>query len=324
MNFQRYQHVEKLGTAETDGILLGTCYIFPKLDGANASIWKSEDGKLCVGSRNQEITGSDALKGLYEYACTHTGTQKYLADHPERRLYGEWLIPHTIKDYRDDVWKKFYVFDIVDKDGNYYTYDTIGVDAAFYGFNFIPCLASIKNPSTEQLMKLVETNDYLMKDGSIGEGIVIKNYDFVNRYGRVTWAKIVRSEFKDKNRQVFERRLQNGPDRVEFKIAEEPALRTIAEKVYANMLYEWPTINLTFNPKKIPQLLGIVWHDFVTEELWGWMKKYKNPTIDFKVLGKLVTERTKTYLPGVFGCCSTTTPESTSLLDGDTSGPTSA
>jgi hypothetical protein len=305
MNFQRYQHVEKLGTAETDGILLGTCYIFPKLDGANASIWKSEDGKLCVGSRNQEITGSDALKGLYEYACNHAGIQRYLAEFPTYRLYGEWLIPHTIKDYRDDVWKKFYVFDIVTAAGDYLNYGVWEGHVQDYSIEFIPCLTSIKNPSMDQLMKLVETNDYLMKDGCIGEGIVIKNYDFVNRYGRMTWAKIVRSEFKDKNRAVFGSKLQNGPDRVEFKIAEEPALRTIAEKVYANLSDEGWIQTL------VPALLGIVWHDFVTEELWGWMKKYKNPTIDFKVLGKLVTEKTKTYLPGVFGCCSTTTPEST-------------
>ena len=31
MKFKKYQHVEKLGTAATDGILDGTCYVFPKI-----------------------------------------------------------------------------------------------------------------------------------------------------------------------------------------------------------------------------------------------------------------------------------------------------
>lgn len=313
MNFQRYQHIEKLGSPEVDGILLGTCYIFPKLDGANASVWKNEDGKLCVGSRNQEITGSDALKGFYEYCCKHAGIQRYFAAYPNHRLYGEWLIPHTIKTYRPEALNKFYVFDIVGQTGFHADFSVWSWYATRFSVEYIPCIAKIQNPSVGQIMKLVETNDYLMQDGHIGEGIVIKNYDFVNKYGRTTWAKIVRSEFKDQNRTVFGgAKLQHGPDRVEYKIANEVSLATITAKVYANM-YD-------FDSKQIPKLLGLVWHDFVTEELWGWMKKYKNPTIDFKLLGKLVTDKTKTYLPGVFGCCSITTQESTSVSDCDTSG----
>ena len=53
----------------------------------------------------------------------------------------------------------------------------------------------IVNPTNEQLMKLLESNHYLMQGDEIGEGIVIKNYGYRNRYGRQTWAKIVRAEF---------------------------------------------------------------------------------------------------------------------------------
>lgn len=52
MNFHPYQHVEKLGTAEVDGILDGTVYVFPKLDGANASVWL-DDGEVKCGSRGE-------------------------------------------------------------------------------------------------------------------------------------------------------------------------------------------------------------------------------------------------------------------------------
>ena len=33
MNFTKYQHVERLGTTETDGILDGDVLVFPKIDG---------------------------------------------------------------------------------------------------------------------------------------------------------------------------------------------------------------------------------------------------------------------------------------------------
>lgn len=36
MQFKKYIHLEKYGTTETQGIELGTAYVFPKLDGTNA------------------------------------------------------------------------------------------------------------------------------------------------------------------------------------------------------------------------------------------------------------------------------------------------
>ena len=52
--FVEYQHVAKLGTTEVEGIENGTCYVFPKIDGTNASIWY--DGKVRFGSRKRELS----------------------------------------------------------------------------------------------------------------------------------------------------------------------------------------------------------------------------------------------------------------------------
>ena len=35
--FRRYDHVERLGHTEVEGIAVGRAHVFPKLDGANAS-----------------------------------------------------------------------------------------------------------------------------------------------------------------------------------------------------------------------------------------------------------------------------------------------
>lgn len=32
MEFEKYQHVERFGTTETEVIENGTCYVFPKID----------------------------------------------------------------------------------------------------------------------------------------------------------------------------------------------------------------------------------------------------------------------------------------------------
>lgn len=53
--FIKYQHIERIGTSEVEGILDGDCYVFPKLDGTNASIWM-DDAELCCGSRNRQLS----------------------------------------------------------------------------------------------------------------------------------------------------------------------------------------------------------------------------------------------------------------------------
>jgi len=40
--FKKYQHIERYGNEEVEGIDLGDCYIFPKIDGTQAIVWKEE------------------------------------------------------------------------------------------------------------------------------------------------------------------------------------------------------------------------------------------------------------------------------------------
>ena len=111
MSFVKYQHVERFGTVEVRGIEEGPCHIFPKLDGANGSVWYQDDQVHC-GSRNQHLNGENGLQGFKQYIQNHEGHQSFGKDYPHLRLYGEWLVPHTLKTYRPDAWRRFYVFDV--------------------------------------------------------------------------------------------------------------------------------------------------------------------------------------------------------------------
>lgn len=148
MNFEKYQHVERFGTGEVDGINIGKCYIFPKIDGANASVWMHDDGRIGAGSRNNEITGTDCIKGFTGYVDAHQGIKDFFNACPELRLFGEWLIPHTLKTYRDDAWKKFYVFDVVGPWG-YLTYEGYKTLLDTFHIDYVPALAIINNPSVD-------------------------------------------------------------------------------------------------------------------------------------------------------------------------------
>jgi hypothetical protein len=113
MKFKKYMHVERFGNKPVQGIELGVTHIFPKIDGTNGSIWLDDLGKITCGSRSRElsITSKDNF-GFRGYVLAYKEYENYLQKHPDHRLYGEFLIPHTLKTYRDNAWRKFYIFDV--------------------------------------------------------------------------------------------------------------------------------------------------------------------------------------------------------------------
>ena len=112
--FTKYMHLERLGTEEVDGIEFGTTYVFPKLDGTNAQLWVNEALKLCAGSRNRELSIENDNAGFYNWAITQEIFINFFDCHSHLHLYGEWLVPHSLQTYRDDAWRRFYVFDVWD------------------------------------------------------------------------------------------------------------------------------------------------------------------------------------------------------------------
>jgi len=284
----KYQHVERIGKDEVDGILVGNVYIQPKIDGSNGQVGIDENGHLYCASRNQVLSESVTNQGFWNYVQEGSASfLKYLQDHSSHILYGEWLVPHSLRTYRKDAWRKFYTFDVWDKDGErYLQFDEYASALESCGIEVIPVLAMISNPTEEKLLQFVQSNTYLIEDGKgCGEGVVLKNYLFANRYGRTTWGKIVRNEFKEENRRTF-----GYPEvsmtSVEARIAEQFVTVGRLEKVKSKMLGEWSN-------RRIPEYLNRVWHEIITEEAWNILKEYKNPTINFKALNRLVTSRIK-------------------------------
>lgn len=298
--FKKYMHIEKFGNEEVEGIEFGTVHIQPKIDGSNGVIW-IEDGKVQAGSRNRQLTLDNDNQGFYKYILENEKYYNYLIDHPTHIVYGEWLKKHTITTYCDDAWNKFYIFDILiheDEKVKYIPYEDYKEELEKYNLEYIPIVARITNPDPEKFSNQLETNTYLIKEGQgVSEGIVIKNYNFVNKYGRITWAKIVRNEFKDRNHRVM------GPDNILGKNQIEESIvfnfldANIVEKVYANII---ATNECKWKSQFILQLLNTVYHDFVVEETWNFIKKHKNPVIDFKRLKSFCDMRIKQIKPELF------------------------
>ena len=301
MSFLKYQHLERYGNTEVEGIEVGTCYVFPKLDGTNGSVWLDDSKpfgeKFCCGSRNRELALNNDNAGFMNAMIDDSAVVPYIYDNPSHVLYGEWLVPHTLKTYNDDAWRKFYVFDVYDRNKErLLSYDEYSEGLIAAGINVIAPIAIIKNGTEAHFTECLSKAHYLVKDGEgAGEGVVIKNYDYRNKYGRQTWAKIVANEFKAKHHLAMGAPVV-GCEIVEEKIVDKYVTQALVDKVHAKIVNEMDG----WSSKYIPRLIHTVYYDLVTEETWNFVKEFKNPKVDFKVLSHYTTAKIKELKPELF------------------------
>lgn len=299
MNYKSYQHIEKLGLTEVDGILNGTCYLSYKIDGTNGVIYLSDDlSKLKFGSRKRELSkeedNANFLNNITSNKELYNDLFNYLSIHPNYIIYGEWLVPHTIKRYNENAWNKFYVFDIFDTLSlKYINYDIYSLELDNYkNINYIPLIAKLENPIQEDIKALLDkTGTYLIKDG-LGEGIVIKNYEFINKYGRTTWAKVLTEDFKNTKSHI---RTRNSDEKSDYEIEHKIILLMTVEHINKefNKLIESKG---DWSSKYIFELLNRVYMEFIHDNIDFIINKFKNPIINFRVLKQLSDSRVKETL----------------------------
>jgi len=294
MEFLKYQHIERLGAVETNGIEEGMCYIFPKIDGTNSQLFL-DNSELMAGSRNRQLSLDNDNAGFYNWAIEQQNIIAFHKKYPHLRLYGEWLVPHTLKTYTKDAWNKFYVFDVMDGEA-YLNYEVYKVLLDEFDIEYIPPICKIQNPTYERLVNQLEKNGYLIEDGKgTGEGIVIKNYDYKNKFGRTVWAKIVKNEFKTKHAKVGDVCEIKESKLIEQEIVNKYVTLSLIEKEHAKINTEdgWTS-------KQIPRLLNTVYYCLIKEEAWNFIKENKNPVINFKTLYHFVTIKIKELMPQLF------------------------
>lgn len=298
MAFREYMHLERFGNDEVQGIELGECYVFPKIDGTNASVWYDVVKGACAGSRKRELSLEDDNAGFCAWVNDGGHRLYEFLYNTNLRLYGEWLVPHSLRTYREDAWRKFYVFDVYDDlYERYLPYSEYQPLMEQYGIDYIPPACVIRNATYDNLLVELENNRFLIKDGcGPGEGLVIKNYSFINRFQRVVWAKIVTNEFKEKNAKAMGPTGKNMKEMPEHTIVQEYVSKHLVDKVYSKIVNEMEG----WNSRYIPRLLQSVYYDLVNEEMWNIVKKMKQPVVDFKKLNTLAIMRIKELRPELF------------------------
>lgn len=291
--YTRYTHLEKYGKDETKGIENGVIFIQGKLDGTNGTIFWNNGVK--AGSRNRELLPDvPDNQGFRAYVEANKSVfEPFFVMFPNAVLYGEFLVKNVLTCYLPDAWNKFYVFDMAFDKGEHLEFLTPEQYQSVldvYGITYVPTIAKLENyeGSYEEFRDKV---NYLIDPsikGASPEGLVIKNYNFINQYGRNCFAKIVFEQFHEEKK---------------IKVALESSLEVeIAEKYVTQHLVQKELAKLKSSGvvKLQPALLQTVFYVLLAEELADIVKKYKLPIIDFKALNRAVIVQVKKYASELF------------------------
>lgn len=253
-----------------------------KIDGSNASIrYDEESGTLKAFSRRLELNSENTLNGFWDYvqslntiAFKEVLGSRYI-------VFGEWMgAKHAIK-YPEDVYGKFWMFDVWDtQTEQYLPYEET---RAFYGrliacgnkekkFNFVPVFYIGKFESWEKAMELVGKTEVGAEPS--GEGIVIKRQDYLDsKSSRLPfYVKIVSEQFSEVHKSKKQKAID--PAAIAKKEANIALAATIVtQQRVQKMLYkfiedgllpqDWDEHNLKDISKILP---NAIYRDCIKEE----------------------------------------------------------
>lgn len=294
--FKRYQHIERMGHQLVEGLLDGPAVVVQdKMDGANLSV--TMDGvelTVLIASRNQLIfDGKNILNpfnGAVDYIMDHPGIRKFLREYPHLILRGEWLVKHSIM-YDAQHFHHFYVFDVENKmTGAYLSPEDYEQILNEFGIKMIPSLVVIE-PTMEKLAELSQGTDPW--GAKQKEGIVIKRYDFRNRYGVPTWGKIVSADFNEANKLAFGAGRKDDP---ELRFVANHLTPSLVQKIIDKIRDEKGEVSV----RDMTRVLHQTWYDLFHEELWDFTKKARTKEFNLQAARRLAEGKTRQIALAIF------------------------
>lgn len=297
--FVKWHHIERFDKTECDGIVNGYCYVSFKLDGTNSSIWADVDGNIHCGSRKRELTLEDDNGGFMKWVLSDDTEAAELREwcvvHPNFHIFGEWGVGRigNLKKYICSKENHLYLFgaclsvEEVDEEGNpivSWVHPADMLNDKILAKYMIPII-EIENPTFEQLMTIADNNHYLLPQDVKGEGIVIDNPDFINRYGKNVLAKIVLDEYKQNKSKKQNSAPKDGE--VESWIVDKYCTEAEMSKTAAKICNTLEIDNVTDTGKGIGMFLNTLFHDAILQECDDWGNNKRVKTVDFPMMKNL-------------------------------------
>lgn len=200
---KKYTNVIRYGKPSTKEVIKEGDYITitEKLDGSNASFRLDESNEIGVScySRNLLLTAENTLNGFYNWVVENIASIKDKLN-PNYIYFGEWLKKHKIV-YKDECYRKFYMFSIWDEEKQQYLSDEIvKSEAKRLGLKTVEYFYEGKYISFEHLMSFVGKSNMTLEPNT-GEGIVVKNVNYFDKHNRQVFVKLVSEKFAEVQKQ---------------------------------------------------------------------------------------------------------------------------
>lgn len=282
----KFIEIELLGKLSNEGILDGVVEISEKMDGANMSFFRENEGDpLTFRSRRIELNEKTGYNGFYP------GIQKVLeADmkdpFPHKKMFfGERMSKHVIH-YGECP--EFIGFAVMDLETGRYEADWMHhfIERAM---PIVP-YHIVENPTAEDLKKLINAKSAFGDAEAIAEGIVIKNYDKINQFGTQTFAKLVRAGFAEDSGRGKGYCVKKEE---EEKFAKRFATPARVSKAVFRILEEKP--NMQLDMPIMPFLVSETVNDILKEEILTIAKECKGE-FNFRMFQKAVSNECRVTL----------------------------
>lgn len=297
MKYHSYQHIERYNREEYKSFAdARDIYVFPKIDGT-AGVVTCEDGEIIPGSRNRQICVGKDNQGFAAWVASEDpeacAIREFCAENEKLHIHGEWLgekkLVGSIKDYTA---KGFWIYDVYDEDNGYMDYDHYVPLLEGYGIrNIITPMAVLDAFDEEKIYWLAKQNHFLLPENKVGEGVVLKSYNWRDQFGNQQFFKLVLEEFKEnkgKGKPKFD------PGEIEVAIIQDFVTAADIEKAY-NKCKLAVGDNAPFH-KVIGMTMNEVMDDFLREEMTEVVRKYRFPKIDFSVIKALINDKVRVQI----------------------------
>lgn len=305
--YKSYQYVCRINSEDCAGLQAqDNCYIFPKVDGSNFCAW-IENGVVHCGSRKREISviEDNAFSAGWFFNSNDPEAERikqFLTGYPNLRIFAEWLgynkFIGQIKDYNQEAKAHVYIFDVFnDNTQEYLAYDVYAPLLEKYGLGewMLKPIAVVDKPSDETLLSFAENNKFLLDNANhAGEGVVVKCYEWRNKYGRQQFGKLVLDEFvqnKARKESVV------VPGQVEQEIVDTFMTDAELSKTVAKVCV---ACGVDVFDNKSAKMNGMVislsWKDLLEENITTICKRWKNPVIDFANLKGIAQAKVRKYI----------------------------
>ena len=276
MEIKKYLDIERCKESYASTFEVGEPIVIQtKIDGSNASIaYDSKTNSLVAFSRRQTLNEMNTLNGFWNYV--QSLDIKTFAEVLGNRyiIFGEWLVPHSVK-YPEDMYKKFYMFDVWDRETEQYLTqeDSLAIFDKLKNYipNYVHTLYNGPFISWEHTLAFLKENIY--GETPCMEGIVIKRQNKLwSKSSRLPYyVKIVNEKFSE----VHSSKPKTiDPEKLAAREAEQAAVAEVVtkrriikqiEKFIEDQIIpsDWGGESMKQISKLLPKA---VWNDIIKEE----------------------------------------------------------